>query len=278
MSTNWGKHRPAALTTPRRRAPSTASPAWLQLDYFNDTPCHRLTTTEGPSCCSGRPDRSGHRRPGLRVRRRVPGQRQYQPDDPRYRIRCCTRAERWPWPTRTRHQPASSSWCTRTRSRRRTSRCSAKSTDRSGHAGQDRRGRRGGGGQGTGKPQTDVQVKSIGLTDGGVTTPAAPPYGAPPPYGPYGYPRPRPTNGFAIRVVDLRLSVRAAGHHLRAHLAVADQAHQRRGTGWRWPAWSSATSSPWGPSLCCWRSCASRWSSRAASTRRSKTRPCTTRT
>ena len=81
-----------------------------------------------------------------------------------YRIRCCTRAEHWRWPTPApAPTAASSSWCTRTRGCRRTTRCSARSTTpawrpwtRSPPAAWPAAAR-------TASRKIDVQVKSIGL-------------------------------------------------------------------------------------------------------------------
>ncbi len=62
-------------TTPRRPCTVNSFASLAQQGYFNDTPCHRLTTSPGLSVLQcGDPTGSGQRRPWLRVRQRVPDQ------------------------------------------------------------------------------------------------------------------------------------------------------------------------------------------------------------
>ena len=72
MATNQGN---IGLQLDNAKSPCTVNSfaSLAQQGYFNDTPCHRLTTRDGAvGAAVRRPDRPGHRRAGLPVRQRVP--------------------------------------------------------------------------------------------------------------------------------------------------------------------------------------------------------------
>ena len=81
MSTNQGN---IGLQLDNAKAPCTVNSfaSLAQQDYFNDTPCHRLTTTEGLSVLQcGDPTGQGTGGPGYEFADEYPVN-QYQPDDP----------------------------------------------------------------------------------------------------------------------------------------------------------------------------------------------------
>ena len=151
-------------TTPSRRARSTASPAWPSRASSTTRPCHRLTTRRGAGGAAvRRPDRRRHRRSGLPVRQRVPdrpvpARRPRAAGAGRVSARHAGHGQRRAGHQRQPVLPgvqglAAAAELHGVRHHRR---------DRPGHAGQDRRGGHGRGGQ-DGKPKRDVQVKSIAL-------------------------------------------------------------------------------------------------------------------
>ena len=128
MATNQGN---IGLQLDNAKAPCTVNSfaSLAQQGYFNDTPCHRLTTSEGLSVLQcGDPTGKGTGGPGYEFANEYPTD-QYQPDDPAlqkpviYPRGTLAMANAGPAPT-----AASSSWSTGTRSCRRTTRCSARST------------------------------------------------------------------------------------------------------------------------------------------------------
>ncbi len=202
----------------------------------------------GCRCCSAATRRArAAADPGYQFANEYPTN-QFQPDDPQAAEAGDVSARhagdgqrRAPAPT-----AASSSWSTRIRSCRRTTRCSARSTrpawprwTRSPRPASPAEAR-------TASRSHDVQVKSIGWTDAADDHAAAAVRRVP--AATASDPRGLRLSAAAAdqragdRVADLRVPVRTAGHHLRPHLAVADQAAPaRRAAGWRWPGWSSAT-------------------------------------
>ena len=246
-----------------------------QQGFFNDTPCHRLTTSESLSVLQcGDPTGQGTGGPGYQFANEYPTN-QYQPDDPTLETAGGLSARHaGDGQRRARHQrqpvlPGVQGFA----SCRRTTRCSAPSTrpgwprwTRSPRAVWPAVGR-------TASRQRTSRSSRFCWTDP-VTTPP-PPHGAyPPPYGEYppvppggypteysgypagyaGYPQPsRPTRWRSCRWCAPSCSRRWASCSATSRCR-RSRRPARRAAGWPSPDWSSATCSP------CWPF----WSSRSA--------------
>ena len=232
MSTDQGN---IGIQLDNAKAPCTVNSfaSLAQQGYFNDTPCHRLTTSAGLSVLQcGDPTGSGSGGPGYEFANEYPTN-QFQPDDPQLQ-----RAGDYPRGTLAMANAGpgtngSQFFLVYKDSMLPPGYTAFGTIDDTGLATLDKIAAAGveGGGQ-DGKPATPVQVEvhRTGLTP--VTMP-------PPPYGAYPPPPVRPVwlrlpaaaadQRHGDRVADLRVPLRAARHHLRPHLAVADQAHRRGG-------------------------------------------------
>ena len=209
MATNQGN---IGLQLDNAKAPCTVNSfaSLAQQGYFNDTPCHRLTTTEGWRCCSAatRPAQ-GTGGPGYQFANEYPTD-QYQPDDPAlqqpvtYPRGTLAMANAGPGHQRQPVLPgvqglAAAAELHGVRHHRR---------DRPGHAGQDRRGRhrrrrRGRQAEATTSrssrscwtdPAHDHSAPAVRRIPAARRVPAGPLCG----YDGYGYPQPQATNSMAI--------------------------------------------------------------------------------
>ena len=155
-----GQHR-AGLNNAEAPCTVNSFASLAQKGFFDDTVCHRLTTTPGLGVLQcGDPTGSGSGGPGYQFANEYPTN-QYPKDDLALQSRCSTRAALWRWPTRAPTPTAASSSGLQGLNCRRTTPCSG-TIDPTGLATLDKIAEKGAAdGAQDGKPATEVKVKSV---------------------------------------------------------------------------------------------------------------------